>query len=665
MNKQTKRNTICFRRWSRKNFAAFASMGKVVKIGFLAASFSMISSPIAKGENQLVKDSLSSERELKLNEVTVVGSKIESVQGLTTTLPIISKREVERQPISSIEAALKQSASIDIRERGTKGVQADMSIRGGTFDQNLIFLNGVNFSDSRTGHQSLSLPIDIEIVDQINLLHGLTTPGALTGAINLITASSPKNFLNLEINGGQYGYQLYRANGNYNFKNTTLFGAISHKRSDGYTTNTDFETSNAFVHIKHDAKQLGKFDLQGGYQVKAFGANAFYALAYPNQYERTRTGLASLGWRKEISNLAISSNINYKRTYDQFELFRNNVGAPAWYKSHNYHQSDDAGASLIINYKSVIGNTFFGADYRYEHVYSNVLGEKMNDTIRGGNGSFYLYEKGRNISNFYLKHRYTSERFKAEAIANAVYTPFGNDILWGINTEYTIVKGLKILANANRTLRVPTFTDIYYKSSTQESNPNLKLEKATTFDLGIDLKSGNLTANATVYVRNTNNAIDWIKHQSVDSVKWHAVNYNEQKYGLEASVGYRFSKVLKDVRIGYSHIESDKNLGVYMSKYVLDYAKNKCTISAQIDIISKLSLGIIGTYWDRNGLYVDVTKHTQEYKPYTTLDAQLTWIDKRYTIKLAGTNLTNTEFFDIGGLRQAGTWINGGVIIKL
>jgi len=57
-------------------------------------------------------------------------------------------------------------------------VQADISIRGGSPDQTMMLLNGINFTDARTGHQTHSLPIDMDCVSGIELIErgSLCTP---------------------------------------------------------------------------------------------------------------------------------------------------------------------------------------------------------------------------------------------------------------------------------------------------------------------------------------------------------------------------------------------------------------------------------------------------------------------------------------------------------
>ncbi len=665
-NQQTKSSFVCFQRWSRKNYAAFVSLGKVVKIGVLASGISLLSVPTVKAQKTAAKDSLQTDREQTLSELTVVGSKIESLQGLNTTLPVIKSSDVDRLPVISLESALRQSASIDVRERGVRGVQADLSIRGGSFDQSLIFLNGVNFTDSRTGHQSLSLPIDIEIVDQINLLQGLTTPGAITGAINLITGASDKNFLKAEINSGEYGYQLYRLNGNYRYKNSSIFAAASHKRSAGYIANTDFENTNAFVHLKQRTQSAGNFDIQAGYQDKAFGANSFYTKNYPNQYEATRTFLNSIGWNKQWSRLTVTSNAFSKLTYDRFELFRHFTNAATWYKNHNFHRTMDAGGSVQMSYNSALGKTFAGADYKYVHIYSNNIGDSLQSPIavHGRPNAFYYLEKERSTTNIYLKHRFYLNNFQAEGNLNYLFSSFGNELLWGASAKYQIAPWMKAFANANHNIRIPTLTDLYYKSTSQISNPNLKMEKATTFDLGVEVKQGKFTASASAFARQTKNAIDWVIRDP--SNKWYSVNYPElNMQGIEVSSAYSPNKVLREVRFSYAYLHSDNPAGTWISKYALSYLKNKATCSAQLALTRKFSLGVIGSLWDRNDSYSEITGAQYTYEPYFTLDAKLSWQEKNYTIKVEGANITNTTYFDLGGLKQPGHWFNAGIVVNL
>ena len=94
-------------------------------------------------------------------------------------------------PAWSFADLLKHDTSIDLRERGPDGAQADLSIRGSTFDQVLVLVNGIRVSDSQTGHHNMDLPLPFESVRQVEILHGtgstLYGSDAIGGAVNFVT----------------------------------------------------------------------------------------------------------------------------------------------------------------------------------------------------------------------------------------------------------------------------------------------------------------------------------------------------------------------------------------------------------------------------------------------------------------------------------------------
>ena len=82
--------------------------------------------------------------------------------------------------------------SIDLRQRAPNGVQGDLSIRGSTFGQTLVLINGMRVDDVQSGHHNMDQPIPIPSVERIEVLRGagstLYGADAVGGAINIITA---------------------------------------------------------------------------------------------------------------------------------------------------------------------------------------------------------------------------------------------------------------------------------------------------------------------------------------------------------------------------------------------------------------------------------------------------------------------------------------------
>ena len=84
---------------------------------------------------------------------------------------------------------LEQTSSVDIRTRGT-GAQSDISIRGGSFEQTAVMINGIPLTDPQTGHHAFNIPVSIYAIDRIEVYpggaSGLFGPKAFSGAVNLV-----------------------------------------------------------------------------------------------------------------------------------------------------------------------------------------------------------------------------------------------------------------------------------------------------------------------------------------------------------------------------------------------------------------------------------------------------------------------------------------------
>ncbi len=115
--------------------------------------------------------------EKELDEVMVTASRVETpVNQVAKLVTIITKEQIEQAPVQSIQDLLVYAANIDVIQRGGHGVQADISIRGGSFDQNAVLLNGVNLTNAQTGHYSFDIPINLSDIERIEIIHG---PAAL------------------------------------------------------------------------------------------------------------------------------------------------------------------------------------------------------------------------------------------------------------------------------------------------------------------------------------------------------------------------------------------------------------------------------------------------------------------------------------------------------
>ncbi|HEY3369671.1 MAG TPA: TonB-dependent receptor plug domain-containing protein, partial [Prolixibacteraceae bacterium] len=395
---------ITFKRWGRKAYSLFSVLKQPIRIGVLLAVYTSVSEPeLLFAQTDSSKVSM----EYNLDEVEVSAQRAPvAFSQVARIVSVITREQIEAAPVHSLQELLEYALSVDVRQRGVQGVQADISVRGGSFDQTLILLNGINVSDPQTGHHSLDLPISFKNIQRIEILEGPAArvfgPNAFSGAINIITTSEGDSNVKLDISGGQHQLADINASGHLQNGNWSQFMAFNHMSSDGYIDNTDFKTWNAFYQAKLNTKP-GTLDFQAGRSNKAFGANSFYTATYPNQFEATKTTFASLKFETG-TKIHLTPSIYWRRHQDRFELFRNNPAS--WYTGHNYHLTDVFGSNLNAWVKSALGKTAFGAEIRSENVWSNVLGEALTTPIEvpGESGHFFTKSYSRTSISYFAEH---------------------------------------------------------------------------------------------------------------------------------------------------------------------------------------------------------------------------------------------------------------------
>jgi len=613
------------------------------------------------------KDSLSVD--LNSVEISAVQKKLYSEMGRIVT--VIEKAEITRSAVQSLDQLLDYVAGIDIRQRGTNTTQADISVHGGSFDQVLVLLNGVNITDPQTGHFNLDVPLNLSDIKRIEVLEGSAArvlgPNAFSGAINIITENSEKQSLEAELTVGSYVTLGQAISGNFSINNINTFASVSHKNSNGYISNTDFNYLNGFIQSSLTTTDVGKFELQLATQLKDFGANSFYSLAYPNQYENSKTFMAALSWNQTKDNWTYNAQAYWREHHDRFELFRNFNNAAVWYTTHNYHMTDVTGGKFSVAYLSLLGKTTVGIELRNEHIFSNVLGTSI-DSLKAPleKNGYFTKQANRLIETGLIDHSVNIGKWYLSigaAVTNS--TSFGLNSYGGLDIAYAFTENFRMFANANSAVRLPTFTDLYYKSATQLANPNLLPERSQTIEIGTKMVESNWKLDADVYYRLGQNVIDWVKLPS--ETIWQSENLtNVNALGGDLSLSYFFEKsFIKKISVSYSYLQMNKSADNFDSKYVLDYLKNKFIASISHNIWSNLSATWNVGYYDREGTFTDANKNIQKFEPYALVDCRLLWANGKVDIFADLNNILNAKYADYGGLAQPGINFNVGVRKRL
>jgi vitamin B12 transporter len=673
MNKQilNKRSTLKWKHFSHKGYSLFSCLGREVLVGTL----SIATLTYAKAEGISTKpmtttDSLG-HQEVKLDEVVITGSRapLTALQS-AKIVSVITRDDIHRASAESINDILKLATGVDVRQRGGFGVQTDISINGGTFDQITILLNGVNISSPQTGHNASDFPVALDDIERIEILEGASArvfgSSAFNGAINIVTKSDAKTGVRANMEGGSFG--TFGGGAGATFASGNLHQQVSgsYQQSDGGTDNSDFRKRNGFYQGDWSSRHLN-LNWQAGIASKDYGANTFYSAKFPNQYEETRRYIASVAG--EIhglpSDLTISPTLYWHRDYDHFQLIRGAEGAS---KGENYHKMDVYGASVNAHLSWALGKTAIGADIRKEHIMSTAYGDVLpEDQWENIHGSDRQYErKGeRTNTSIFAEHNVILDKFTLSAglLANK-NTGLDGDFRFypGIDISYRPSASWKLYASWNKALRMPTYTDLYTSNVAQQGDLNLKPEKNSTFKAGARYRRLGLETVVSTFYSHGTNMIDWV-YEDAASTKYHAMNIGKlDNMGATIDATLNVTELIPSsfitrIKAGYAYIHQkhETEQQIYKSLYALEYLRHKFTMSLDHRIISHLSANWTLRWQQRmNG-----------YNPYTKIDCKLMWEGGKYDLFVKADNLTAHRYYDLGSVKQPGLWIMAGASIKL
>ncbi len=673
-------------RWSRFTdtpYGAFRSLHKQVTIGVL--SIAMLGSFEAKAKTTADTTLTTDQAEVtELEEVSVTTSRAPLTERQAARMvTVLTAKDIEHAAVHSINDLLKYAVGADVRQRGEMGIQTDISLRGGTFAQITLLLNGVDINSPQSGHLSADFPVTMDDIERIEVLEGpaarLFGTSAFSGAVNIVTKMAEKSNVAGHVFGGQYG--LGGGDAHINISNGKVSQQLSggYDRCDGAVTNSQFYQGKTFYQGRYTGQE-SDVNWHLGYSRQQYGANTFYSAAYPNQWEETERWMAGVRLESK-GKLHLSPTLYWNRNYDHYQLTRNSN------KGENHHRSDVYGVNLNSWWEWALGKTSIGAEMRNEGILSTNLGRPMadaNEYVKAHGtqkGDSIQYNKRDNRTNlsYYLEHDLLFNKVTVSLglLAN-LNTALDDKIRLypGIDVSYRPTESWKLTASFNQALRMPTFTDLYYKSPSQEGNVGLKPEKVTAVNLNARYRSNPIEVQLNGYYTYGTDMIDWVMYN--DSDIYHSANFELANMGIEANVGINFRNwlgekcPLRKFSAGYAYIYQDRkdDVRVYKSNYALEYLRNKVVLSLDSRIVGKLNGSVTYRYCDRMGNYIKYDanhKSTGEltaYKPYGITDLRISWDDKHYTIYAEASNLFDQTYYDLGNIEQPGIWVKGGVKVN-
>jgi iron complex outermembrane receptor protein len=592
--------------------------------------------------------------------------------------------------LESPQELLRQDSTVYLEERGAGGGQADVVLRGGSFEQALVLLNGFRINDSQTAHHNLDLPISLDAMDSIEVLHGtgstLHGADALSGVVDFLTVAPSANSLRLRAGYGSFG-----------FNEESLLAALARKRwSSRLTANRNFSTGfkaapsyigNAFTgncttqqlyldcqndrdYRNEDASseswvssRLGVSDLLFAASDRAFGANQFYG-PY-NSWERTK-GLFASG-RQELGSRTVAA-FGYRRHTDEYILARNN---PSPYE--NNHIDGSWQASLRHTFPIANNSVLLsGLDFDGDSIRSYNLSGGVQTPALG------LHARNRGAGYVDLDLRPAESRWnlstglREELFSGGLQSVLSPHLAGSLR----LTSQLKIRASGGYGFRLPTYTDLYYSDPATIGNPNLKPESAWSGEAGADwTPSSRITLSATGFYNRQHDTIDYVRYvvvtvppnpllpPSCPIDTWCAVNLSGLHFaGVESSANWIPVKNQR-VQIAWTQLVGGQpTLTGVQSEYALNYPVENIhaiwTAALRHSLIVTNSVAITRPYqqpgtpkWNAN--------------PYPVWNAALTRDAGKIRPYLRLENLSNTGYQEINGVAMQGRSITGGISLWL
>ena len=569
----------------------------------------------------------------------------DSIEVRTTVEPLPmseSNRSVEVIAPSDVPAfvnspvdLLRSDASLNLQARGPEGVQADLSIRGTTFEQSLVLVNGMRVNDPETGHLNLDIPMPLDAVTRIDVLHGSGSTfygsDAIGGAVNLLTGRPAGRTLVVRSGAGSYGSLENHVRAAFTTGPLAEQITGSRDQSDGFIADRDY-ASNAGASESWLKSKLGTTDVLLAGSDRPYGANQFYGKY--NSWERAKGWLALA--QQQLGGHTAAS-FGYRRHTDEFILFRDR---PAVYENNHVTSSfqadlrraDELGRNTTLSY---------GLEENGDTIHSNSLGRHARNQ-----GAGYVNVSLRSMKRLSLALGAREEVFSG---GDSVFSPSAAAAL-------TMGGGLRLRGSAGHGFRLPTYVDLYYSDPATIGNPALKPESSWSYEGGLDWSpaAGRLTFTAVGFRLNQKQVIDYSKRvlatpALTNAQKWQAITIPSLDIsGAEASARLRVGRT-QQVQLSYTAAHSGSFPTAFVSEYAYNYAAQNAifgwtsvfgqlTAFTQLNVVQKTGRTAY-PLWD-----VTLSRNAGAVRPY---------------LRLA--NLANTGYEEIVNVRMPGRTIMGGM----
>lgn len=618
------------------------------------------------------------ETEIELDPVTVTATLTPlSVSKTGRNILIIKGDQINRLPVNSIDELIRYIPGVEVQSRGPMGVQGDITIRGGTFQQVLVILDGIRLNDPLTGHFNSYIPISPAEIDRIEILKGASSAvygtEAVGGVVHIITKTfaAKKNKdgykINAQLTAGEYGLFNAQAGAFFHKKKTTASVGLLTNNATGQLlrgTKGFLNLTTISASVKQELTENSSLAYRFGYDDRRFGAQNFYTqVLNDTATEHVISRWHHLQFRHHQTKHQFSFDAGYKEAGDVYQ-FRKST-AP------NVNNSSLLQALAVYDYQLKKNATLTsGLQFFNREIVSN---DRGNHEVKSAAAFILLNQKiGENLQLNPALRVDWNERSGWELIPQ-------------INASYRLEQFL-FRASAGRTTRDADFTERFnnyqrnpVSSGSRIGNPDLLSETSFSYELGTDYFLGkHVKVSTTWFERYHQKLIDWVRTPYANMPR--QVNlmptgtYNLAKNidkvnttGVETDLQYQQSFAQKhnvQAAIGFIWMRS-RSSDTIPSLYVSNHANELVNFSVTYRY-KFLGAGINGLLKARNpqSIVSGIVPLTNNYF-LLNMRIDATVLKEKLGLFIQADNVLNKSYSDILGSIMPSRWVMGGIKLTL
>lgn len=547
---------------------------------------------------------------------------------------VLEEDDIEKIAANTPEDILNY-LSVDVQTRGFYGVKSDVSLNASTFQQVLILVNGVSVNDPQTAHHNLDLFFNKEDIERIEIIPAARSSiygtDGIGGAINFVLKKPQGKKGLVSAAGGNNSLFEGKMNATYGLGDFINRLSIDHAQSDGSRYDVDFRTSTFFHSSAVEKDKLSLF-LDVGYNEKEFGAYDFYTPGrnLPSK-EWINTGFFDVRGLLKGEHFSFMPRFNFRQHHDKFML---DITRPDYYLNHHRTDTFLAGGRFEFPYDG--WKLSAGADYGQDRISSNNLGKHNRQHWDVYADSLWKFS---DCLNGQLSLRVDD------------YSTFKEEITGSVLLKRIFSDASDLYATFGRSIRIPTFTELYYSDPYTGSDPDLKPEQALNLECGWNKKfSESLDGSLSFFVRQEYDAIDFVTTDPSPSAVFIATNISEATTcGINFFTRCRaFENLTLDFRYFFANKRVKNNDWIY--KYGLNYTKHM------------LDFGIdFGFPFGHNRMDVIMKKKPGRRAWVLVNDRFIFSVVKNVELFCEVYNLFNVEYQEIAGIPESDRQFKCGI----